>query len=283
MIRTNKEELVELAVTAMATHPKTGAVFFTTSEGEPEISIGMAGIVYNVHVGDPAFGWEGDHVEPGVSIAHPDPEVDYAMHYLIGIGDRARVVSGLAAGAEGIVTGEHARVMVHFDDEVYEKMKVGDKILVRTYGRGMKFPDHPNVLAKKVSPMLIEKWGIRDLGGGKMEVPVRMIFPAHIMGSGAELEPEFVDQDMMTGDRAEMHEMGYDQVCLGDLVAITDTDHMYHRGYHKGGVTIAIIMHGDSTKTGHGPGVQDLLTCVNGEIVPKIDPNANIAKIFDIH
>jgi starch synthase (maltosyl-transferring) len=34
-----------------------------------------------------------------------------------------------------------------------------------------------------------------------LAVPVVAKIPAHIMGSGAELTPEFVDQDLMSGDR----------------------------------------------------------------------------------
>ena len=88
------------------------------------------------------------------------------------------------------------------------------------------------------------------------------------MGSGAELTPEFVDQDLMTGDRAALAEYGIDRLRLGDLVAVMDTDHRYGRGYKPGGVTIGLIMHGDSIMTGHGPGCQDMLVCANGEIEP---------------
>lgn len=282
MIRTNKDELVTLGITATVAHPKLNAVTGVTSEGIPEISIGMAGIVYNVRVGDPAFGYQGDHIEPALSIAHPNMEVDYALHYLMCVGNDARVVSGFAKGEKGIVTGEHARIMVDVDPEAMKKMKIGDKVLVKAQGRGLKLLDHPGILVKKSSPRLIEKWGLTDLGNGRLQVPVTKIMPSSILGSGAELEPEFVDQDMMTGDREYLAETGFDQLRLGDLVAVMDTNHMYHRGYCPGGVTIGLIMHGDSLKTGHGPGVQDMLVCAHGEIEPVIDPNANIAKIFNI-
>ena len=38
--------------------------------------------------------------------------------------------SGLSAGAHGVVTGEHARLLVDFDPDVLERMNVGDQILV---------------------------------------------------------------------------------------------------------------------------------------------------------
>lgn len=102
----------------------------------------------------------------------------------------------------------------------------------------------------------MEAWGLRRSLGGKLQVPVVATIPAHMLGSGAELTPEFVDQDLMTGDRDALAEHGIDQLKLGDLVAVMDTDHRYGRGYRAGGVTIGLIMHGDSVMTGHGPGAR---------------------------
>jgi hypothetical protein len=252
------------------------------TEGVGRVLIGMAGIVYNARVGDPAYGWGGDHVEPGVSIAHPDADVDHAMHYLTCVGNEAFVASGPASGARGIVTGEHARLLVDFPPEVLELLTVGERLVIKTHGRGLQLLDYPGVLVKKAGPNLIAHWGLRPGEGGRLRVPVVAQIPAHIMGSGAELTPEFVDQDLMTGDRGALAELGIDRLRLGDLVAVMDTDHRYGRGYYPGGVTIGIIMHGDSVMTGHGPGCQDLLACVDGTLEPVIDPHANIADLLAI-
>jgi hypothetical protein len=283
MLRTNIDDLVMMAVTAFATAPALSRPpYRPDTEGAGQVLIGMAGIVYNARVGDPAFGWAGDHVEPGVSIAHPDSDIDHAMHYLTCIGNEAVVVSGLAAGARGVVTGEHARLMVDFEPDVLEQICVDDKLLVKTYGRGMRLLDCPGVQVKKAGPNLIENWGLELSSEGQLRVPVVATIPPQIMGSGAELTPEFVDQDLMTGDRAALAELGIDNLKLGDLVAVMDTDHRYGRGYKPGGVTIGLIMHGDSVMTGHGPGCQDMLVGAHGEIEPIIDPNANIAQILGI-
>jgi hypothetical protein len=283
MVRTNADDLVVMAVTGQVSAPTLArSPYRPDTEGTGTVLIGMAGIVYNARVGDPAYGWSGDHVEPGVSIAHPDYDIDHAMHYLACVGNEAVVVDGLAAGARGIVTGEHARLLVDFPPEVLELLAVGDKVLLKTHGRGMKLLDFPGVLVKKAGPSLIENWGLRRGDDGRLQVPVMTRIPAHIMGSGAELTPEFVDQDLMTGDRAALAELGIDQLRLGDLVAVMDTDHRYGRGFQRGGVTIGLIMHGDSVMTGHGPGCQDLLACAGGEIEPVIDSAANIAHILHI-
>ncbi len=283
MLRTNRDSLVQMAVSGFVSPPTLDrSPYRPDTEGIGRVLIGMAGIVYNARVGDPAYGWAGDHVEPGVSIAHPDSDVDHAMHYLTCVGNEAMVASGQAAGARGIVTGEHARLLVDFPPDVLEMLTVGDRLVIKTCGRGLQLLDFPGVLVKKAGPNLIEHWGLRISAAGKLLVPVVAKIPAHIMGSGAELTPEFVDQDLMTGDRAALAEHGIDQLRLGDLVAVMDTDHRYGRGYYPGGVTIGVIMHGDSVMTGHGPGCQDLLACVDGTLEPIIDPQANIARLLNI-
>jgi hypothetical protein len=283
MLKTNIDDLVMMGVTAFVSPPTLlRSPYRPDTEGVGQILIGMAGVVYNARVGDPAYGWAGDHVEPGVSIAHPDYDIDHALHYLGCIGNEVAVISGLATGARGIITGEHARLMVDFEPEILEEICIGDQLLVKTYGRGMSLLNCPEVMVKKAGPNLIEKWGLQALPAGRLAVPVVAKIPAHIMGSGAELTPEFVDQDLMSGDRADLSELGLDNLRLGDLVAVMDVDHRYGRGYKPGGVTIGLIMHGDSVMTGHGPGCQDLLVCTHGEIEPVLDPDANIARILGI-
>ena len=55
----------------------------------------------------------------------------------------------------------------------------------------------------------------------KIELPIR------IMGSGAELNSEYVDQDLMSGDRDLMKKLKIDQMKLGDLIAINHADHRW--------------------------------------------------------
>lgn len=283
MLRTNSDELVTMAVSGFISAPTLDrSPYRPDTEGIGRVLIGMSGIVYNARVGDPAYGWAGDHVEPGVSIAHPDDTVDHAMHYLACVGNEAFVASGPATGARGVVTGEHARLLIDFNPEVLELLCVGDRIVIKTAGRGLRLLDFPSVLVKKAGPNLMEAWGLRRSLGGKLQVPVVATIPAHMLGSGAELTPEFVDQDLMTGDRDALAEHGIDQLKLGDLVAVMDTDHRYGRGYRAGGVTIGLIMHGDSVMTGHGPGCQDMIVCADGVIEPVIDPGANLVALLGI-
>lgn len=281
-LRWNVEDLVEMAVTGQVSQPavRQGA-YLHWPDGRATTLPGMYGIVYNARVGDRAFGWAADHLEPGVSIAHADERADYALHYLTCIGNEAEVTSGLARGARGIVTGEHARLLVDFAPDVLERMTIGDTVQIRAHGRGLRLEDHPALEFKKTSPALAEAFGLR-VDGGRVICPVAMELPARIMGSGAELNAEFVDQDLMSGDRALMAELGIDQMRLGDLIAIRDVDHRFGRSYRRGWVAICLCIHGDSVLTGHGPGILTLITGPEDALGFTLDPAANIATTLSI-
>lgn len=277
-MRTNAEHLVELAVYGEV-WPPTGTYnqYKATSEGKSTVTLGMAGICYTARVGDPAFGWEADHLEPGASIRNRLDGPEHALHYLACIGNEAVVTSGLATGATGTVTGEHAHIMVDFEPEARDRLAIGDRIQIRAYGTGLRLLDHPDVRLHKCSPRLLDALRLETRPDGTLAVPVVAEIPSHLMGSGAELMADYVDQDFMTNDRAEIAAHGLDRLRLGDVVIVRDQDHSWGRGYYQGAVTIGLIIHGDSAWTGHGPGVLDLLTSRGPGIVAVSDPDANIA------
>ena len=282
MIRTNEEQLVEIAIAGDISAPAFArGPFLPDNDGLAVVRPGMYGYVYNVRVGDPAFGWQGDHVEPGASIDHTDGGIHHALHYLTCMGNEAVITSGLAAGAKGTVVGEHARILVDFDPEVHDLLNVGDTIQIKAKGRGLKLLDFPNVDLKKMSPELLHAMNI-SVQDGKLVVPVAMELPVKVMASGAELNSEYVDQDLTSGDRAYMQESGIDQLRLGDIVVIDDADHYWGRGYRKGYRAIALCIHGDSVMTGHGPGILTLMAGTADDITWTIDPQANIARYLNI-
>jgi hypothetical protein len=283
-LRTNEAGLVAMAVSGAISQPSLRYPGYTLDmHGVGAVLPGMSGVVYNARVGDPAFGWAGDHVEPGVSIANADAAADMALHYLTCMGNKAIVTSGLAKGAEGVVTGEHARMLVDFPPDVTDLLCVGDNIQIVTLGRGLMLTDFPQIELKKMSPRLLHSMRITVTDDGqRIRVPVTMALPPRIMGSGAELNSEFVDQDLMSGDRALMAELGIDQMKLGDIVVIPDADHRFGRGYRKGAAAIALCIHGDSVMTGHGPGIMTIMTAAEPVIEWVIDPNANLANYLTI-
>jgi hypothetical protein len=283
MIETNASHLVEVSVGGQVWPPSAEKIpYKVDSEGIPAVTLGMAGICFTHRAGDPAFGWEADHLEPAVSIRHPQPGPEHALHYMVCIGNEAVITSGACAGARGIVTGEHAHVLVDFPPDQIELLTIGDRIQIRSIGLGLRLTAHPEILVHKCSPRLIQRLGLREMDDGRLEVPVVAEIPAHLMGSGGELNADYVDQDFMTGDRAELRRLGLDRLRIGDLVAVPNHNHTWGRGFHSGAMTIGLIIHGDSAWTGHGPGVLDLMSTLDGAIVPIIDPDSNVAIRLDI-
>ena len=277
MLRTNTHELVAMAVAGVVSQPSLRPPGYSPApDGRGVILPGMSGIVYNVRTGDAAFGWAADHVEPGVSIAAANEGQDFALHYLACMGNEAVVTSGLATGARGVLTGEHARMIVDFAPETYDGLAVGDTVQIKAHGRGLKLLDYPAIELKKMSPRLLESMGIEPIDAQRIHVPVAAELPIAVMGSGAELNSEYVDQDLMSGDRALMRELGLDELRLGDVVAIRHADHRWGRSYRTGAVSIALCIHGDSVMNGHGPGIMTLMTSAEPSIAWSIHTNANI-------
>jgi len=279
MLRTNRNRLVKMAVVGELSSPTVPRTTYRVGAGgKVFVPLGMAGVVYNVKVGDPAFGWEGDHVEPAVSIHHPDAWADHAMHYLVCVGNKARVITGDTLGTLGVVTGEHARFLIDFPDDVLDRLCIGDQIQIEAFGTGLELLDYPHITPRKLDPDLLDRLNIRESPGGVLQVGVTLILPAHTMASGWELGPEYVDQDIMSNDRDTVRALGIDRLRLGDLVAVVDTNHSWGRGYKKGGVFIGLVNHGDSNLIGHGPGCMTILSCPDERLQPFLDPEANIAN-----
>lgn len=289
MLRTNRETLVMLSVMGMITPPMQRSPYRIDRNGVPFVLPGTGGISYNVKVGDGAFGWAGDHVEPCVSSAavidDRSAPTNQAYNVLSCIGNEATVVSGDAKGAKGIVTGTHGgieHVLIDFADDDLEKMCIEDKILIRAYGQGLRLLDYPGITVRNLDPHLLEKLGIGE-EDGKIVVPVVNKVPARFMGSGlGSPSTASGDYDITTSDTEEIAALRIDQLKFGDLVALEDCDNRFGRSYRKGALTVGVVVHSDCLVAGHGPGVTTLFTAVDGSLTVKEDPTANIGRILGI-
>jgi hypothetical protein len=292
MLRTNVDKLVKISVVGEVASPVYGrGIYNISAEGVPMVLPGVGGITYNVRVGDPACGWEADHVEPGVSIENKENDPTFgrgantALNVLSCVGNEAVVVSGDAKGSKGVVTGKHGgieHVLVDFQPETLEKLMLGDKVLVKAFGVGLKLLDFPDVKVMNMDPRFLEALDPKPVGD-KLEVPVTHVIPAAIMGSGLGANQTYSgDYDIQLFDEATRKEYGLDDLRLGDLVAILDADHSYGRIYRKGAVSVGIVVHTNCVTSGHGPGVTTLFTSSTGKVIPKIDSKANIACILKL-
>lgn len=281
-LKTNEKKLIKMSIGGYVTQPSfKNPGYIPDNDGNSVILPGMYGVVNNVKVGDKAFGWNGDHIEPGVSIDSENVNEHFALHYLVCTGNKAIVRSGEAKGKTGIVTGEHARNLIHFEQNILEKICVGDQIDIITHGRGLKLLDFPEIEIKKIDPNLLKSMNFKVVNK-KLIVDVAIELPIKIMGSGAELNSEYVDQDLMSGDRSLMKKLKIDQMKLGDLIVINHADHRWGRSYKKDHVSIALCIHGDSVMTGHGPGIMTIMTGTKKNLGWRINKKANLKNILKI-
>jgi hypothetical protein len=292
MLRTNTDKLVKISVVGEVASPVIGkSVYRVSPTGTPTILPGVGGITYNLRVGDPACGWEADHVEPGVSVENKENDPRYgqganaAFNVLSCVGNEAIVATGEAKGAKGVVTGKHGgieHVLVDFQPEALEKLMLGDKILVKAFGLGLKLIDFADVKVMNMDPSFLEALDPKP-NGEKLEVPVTHIIPAAIMGSGLGAnQTHSGDYDIQLFDENVREQYGLDDLRLGGLVAIIDADHSFGRIYRQGAISVGIVVHTNCVTAGHGPGVTSLMTSPSGKIIPKIDAKANIACLLKL-
>lgn len=271
--------------------PNFRQIYKISASGTPFVLPGVGGITYNLRVGDSAVGWEADHAEPGVSLENKenDPTTgrgpNTAFNALSCIGNQAVVATGEAKGSLGIVTGKHGgveHVLADFSLEVMEKLLIGDKILIKSYGTGLKLLDYPDIKAFNIDPSLLAAWNPQP-NGEKLNVTVTHVVPAAIMGSGlGSNSVNTGDYDIQLFDQPIVEQYGLQNLRLGDIVAIIDADHSYGRIYRQGAISIGVVVHTNCFAAGHGPGVTTILSSSEGKIVPQINPAANVASLLKL-
>ncbi|MCF8384066.1 MAG: DUF4438 domain-containing protein [Chlorobium sp.] len=290
MLQTNESALVEFLLQCQPGQPRTRGNWEVDHQGNPFLLPSIGGITLNVQTGDPAFGWAGDHIEPGVSCTadtqKPFEHPNVGLQLYSCVGNTATIAAGEAKGECGTVIGHHGgseHLIVEFPRAVKEKLTYADTIMIRAKGQGLKLLDYPSVALFNLDPSLLEKLKIREAKGGVLEVPVTTVVPAVCMGSGiGSAHVAKGDYDIMTSDAETVRENGIDKIRFGDFVALLDHDNRYGRAYRKGAVSIGIVVHSDCLEAGHGPGVTTIMTCAEPLIRPVIDPGANIADLLGI-
>ena len=288
-IRSNQEQLVSLSVMGQIATPSFPGLpaepYRLASDGSPFLLPTYGSIVYNVSVGDSAFGWLADCIHPSVSINLADDNGNRGLRVLSCLGNTAVMMSGDAKGAKGVVTGKSGRfsehVIVHFAKKDREKMAIGDKMVVRAKGVGMQLADHPDVYLKGCSPDLLAALK-PESKAGKLELPVVATVPAHLLGAGAGLDSEGGSVHIQTSDKKAVKEAGLDKLRLGDVVALENYDSRYQHGFLRGAIGIGVIGQGDSPRAGYGPGITVIMTSGQGGIVPRLSEGINLKSLLSL-
>ncbi|CAN5836021.1 DUF4438 domain-containing protein [soil metagenome] len=289
-MRTNQDKLVHVSVMGLIASPSLPGLpaepYRLDADGKAFLYPTHGSIVYNVSIGDSAYGWLADTIHPSVSIHLKDAGANQGLNVLACVGNGARIMSGAAKGAVGMVTGKSGRfsehVIVHFSKADRESMAIGDKVLIRAAGVGLEIADHPSVKLKGCSPELLERIvdGVDD--HGKLKVKVVATVPSHLLGAGAGLVSDGGSLHVQTVDKDALSEAGLTDLKLGDLVAMQDFDSRYSHGYFRGAVGIGVVGQGDSPRPGYGPGLTLLMTSHDGGIAPVPTPGTNLSALFDV-
>ena len=294
MLRTNIEKLVRISITGKIVHPVKGPrPYLVSHDGQIRVLPGVGGITYNKRIGDICVGLAADHVEPGVSTQNIDkfdasPQAyNRAYNALACIGNEAKIVSGDAKGAVGVVTGKHGgieHVIIDYEPDVLEKLLIGDQLLIKAFGQGLELLDYPDIAVRNLDPSLLDKLQIEE-GNGCLQVGVAKMVPAKIMGSGLGADQTWTgDYDIQLFDETVVAKYDLHNLRFGDIVAILDTDHTYGRVYKQGAISIGVVVHSDCYISGHGPGVTTLLTTKErDQIEAHLDPDANLATILGLN
>lgn len=290
MLKTNENRVIEFLLQCQPGPPRAAGSWGVDHQGNPFILPSIGGITLNVQVGDPAFGWAGDHIEPGVSCTadtkKPFEHPNVSVQLFACAGNKAKVTSGAAKGAFGYVIGHHGgseHVIIDFPRKVKEKLTYKDNIIIFAKGQGLKLMDYPEIMLYNLDPTVLKKMKIKETSKSTLQVPVTTMVPPVCMGSGVG-SPHVAkgDYDIMTSDPDTVKKYKLDKIRFGDFVALQDHDNRYGRAYRKGAISIGIVIHSDCLKAGHGPGVTTIMTCATSQIKPIINLKANIAHLLKI-
>jgi hypothetical protein len=288
-LATNARDLVAVSVAGAIAHPSFPGLpaepYRLAADGTAFLLPTWGGLVYNVSVGDRAFGWAADCIHPGVSIRQADDMKNRGLLVYACLGNRAKVMTGQAAGAVGVVTGKSGRfseqVIVHFPKDVRAAMAVGDQIVIRAEGVGLSLTAHPSVTLKSLSPELLARLPVVERDG-QLAFGVAAHVPAHLVGAGQGLSSEGGSVHLQTTDRALVAELGLDRLRLGDVVALADTDARFNHGYLTGARAIGVVSSTDGPRAGYGPGITVLLTAPAGELGSVEAPGVNLADLLSL-
>ncbi len=286
--KNNANQVISLSVQGIITPPRMPPLpampYSLAADGRPFLLPAYGSIVYNVSVGDSAYGWLADCVHPGVSVKLDDATGNRGLNVLSCVGNTAIVMTGNASKARGTVTGKTGRfsehVIIHFDQAVREELAIGDKIVIKAKGTGLKFDDHPDIMLKGCSPELVDALEVATTDDGKLAVPVVAQAPPHLLGAGAGLVSDGGSIHIQTADRAALQEAGLHELRLGDVVALTDYDSSWNHGYLRNAVGIGVVAQGDSPRAGYGPGITLIMTSAGGNIAPMLAPGVNLSDLL---
>jgi len=278
-LQTNRNQLLTVRAMGFVVSPSAPGLL-PDPAGLNRPRPGQGSVALNVGLGDRALAWESDHLEPGASIAHPDPSANRALQILCCVGNTATVRSGAAAGDRGIVIGKHGTTLVGFVQRSLARLAPGDAICVDTHGVGLTIDGFADIHLHSISPHVLEAFVSRQ--GDALLLHAVATLPPQLAAAGIGFEARWANIDIETHHTAALDDR-LAALRFGDLVVLAGQDHRYGRQYDPAWSTLGTIVHGASVSGGHGAGMVSLLTAPSDRLVVQHDAAANLSSLFGKH
>jgi hypothetical protein len=278
-VRTNKDALLTVAVRGTIAPSHFTNFYPTTWDGRAKVVLGIGGINYELKLGQNVFGWAAaDRATMGVATVGDET----SWNTFASVGNEVTVLDGDARGEKGVVIGKFADyVLVHFDDEILEKLTIGTALQAKASGIGLEFEGYEDVFIRGISAETVERIDIQE-NDGRLEFPVVKEIPADLVSHGHGKNVHYGNWNIQTSYAPDIETYGLDELRFGDLVYLKDVQADYGKGYYQGGGVIGIICSSPSDLSGMGIGVTPIISSRHGLLTFRIDPTANIAKYLGI-
>jgi hypothetical protein len=274
-LRSNADRLVTTRLSAWIQPGSANTV--VAPSGKIKTLPGQGGVVTGIGLGDPAGSWVGDHVEPGLSLGHPDPLANRALRALSCAGNPVVMQDGPAAGAKGVIYGKHGAVLAMFAQADLARIAPGERVAIDAQGVGLAVDDAADVTLHSCSPALLHRWLRGREADGRLVVPVAAILPPVAAAAGIGMPAAMFNMDLHI--YAEPVASSAAKLRFGDIVAVLDQDHRYSRRFAKGWVAVGVISHGEAGAGGHGHGLMTLLTAPIDRLRLELSPDACVGSL----
>src|SRR5207245_9956834 len=148
--------------------------------------------------------------------------------------------------------GKHAFVLVDFPQEALDQLAPGDRLLVRACAQGLALLDFPDIALGSGGAELLRAL---PLGGeSRLRVEVANEIPAYLMGAGLGMSSEWANCDVLLTRTENVEQLRFEELRLGDVVAMHDQYHRFGRGLRSSFCAIGVGAHGrHQASQGHGP------------------------------
>lgn len=275
-VATNADRLVRTRLKAVVQPASANQI--VRPDGAFAILPGQGGVVTGIGLGDVAGKWAGDHVEPGASLGHADPQANHAIRFLSCVGNSVEVLDGAAAGARGLVFGKHGAVLAIFAPEALARIAPGDGVAIDARGIGLADDEFPDVTCHSCSPALFTALALKT--GARLRIAVAAILPSVAAAAGIGMPAAMFNMDLHTSSPPVAETAK--GLRFGDIVAVMDQDHRFGRQYRKGWAMVGIVSHGTATAGGHGLGLMTLLTAPAERFDFQVSDTAQLAKLLPL-